>query len=38
MYQYMIERKGDLNYYQDLANRDLMRFCQILTEAIVEHD
>ena len=30
--------KHNKEYYQIQANRDIMRFCQILDEAIGEHD
>lgn len=31
-------REYDRKYYYKQANRDIMRFCQILNEAIGEHD
>jgi hypothetical protein len=41
-YEYLLynkEGKGrDRTFYRDSANRDLMRFCQILDEVIGEHD
>ena len=32
------KKEHDKAYYQRQANRDIMRFCQILDEAIGEHD
>lgn len=32
------KRERDKVFYQRQANRDIMRFCQILDEAIGEHD
>lgn len=30
--------KHDRDWYFQIANRDIMRFCEILSEAIGEHD
>ena len=32
------KKEHDKAYYQRQANRDIMKFCQILDEAIGEHD
>ena len=32
------KKEHDKAYYQRQANRDIVRFCQILDEAIGEHD
>ena len=32
------DRKQERSWYFKQANRDIMRFCQILNEAIGEHD
>lgn len=32
------KKEHDKAYYQRQANRDIMKFCQILNEAIGEHD
>lgn len=39
-YEYMKDTKKEHNkaYYRLQANRDIMKFCQILDEAIGEHD
>ena len=39
-YEYIKENKHihDKAYYRLQANRDIMRFCQILDEAIGDHD
>jgi hypothetical protein len=37
-YEKQIKKEHDKAYYQRQANRDIMRFCQILDEVIGEHD
>ena len=37
-YEWARDRAHDRDWYFKQANRDIMRFCQILTEAIGDHD
>lgn len=39
-YEYIKDssKKNDKAYYRQQANRDIMRFCQILDEVIGDHD
>lgn len=39
-YEYLkgSSHKHDRAYYRQQANRDIMRFCQLLDEAVGEHD
>lgn len=41
LYEWQLNKKNEdkpLSFYQSWANRDITRFCQILDEAIGEHD
>ena len=37
-YECLLDKTRDKSFYQDSARRDILRFCQILDEAIGEHD
>lgn len=37
-YECLLDKTREKSYYQSCANRDIMRFSQILDEAIGDHD
>ena len=37
-YEYLLDKTRDRSFYQRCAKSDIMRFCEILNEAIGEHD
>lgn len=37
-YEYLLDKTRDRSFYQHCAQSDIMRFCEILNEAIGEHD
>ena len=37
-YEWQLDKSREKSFYQSHANRDIAKFCQILDEAIGEHD
>lgn len=37
-YEYLLDKTRDRSFYQHCAQSDIMRFCEILNEAIGEHN
>ena len=37
-YEWLLDKTKEKSFYQSRAQRDIVRFCQILDEAIGEHD
>ena len=37
-YEWLLDKSREKTFYQSSARRDIMRFCEILDEAIGEHD